>query len=87
MVDTVRVGVNQLDSARIGPSLSRVGASREKKKKHVAGCGPTAGSDVPRALLRRAASDVGAAPLVPCPCFPGFNVSPLLYRERKKKNT
>ena len=30
--DTSRVGTNQPDSAQIGPSLSRVGASRRKKK-------------------------------------------------------
>ena len=84
MANMARVGVNQPNSARIGLSLSRVGASREKKKKHVVGCGSTAGSDIPRVLLCWAASDAGAAPLAPCSCFPGFNVSPLLYRERKK---
>ena len=40
MADTARVDMNQLDSAQIGPSLSRVGASRKKKKKKVAGRGP-----------------------------------------------
>ena len=34
--DTARVEVNQLDSTRIRPSLSRVGASQRKKRNHMA---------------------------------------------------
>ena len=72
-----RVDVNQPDSARIGPSLSRVGTGREKKKKkkHMAGRGLSrhqcVGNDVPRTSLRCAVSDAGAAPLALRPCFLG----------------
>ena len=80
--DTARVDANQPDSAQIGPSLSHVGASSEKKKKkkkNLAGRGSTrhqhASSSVPRASPYCAASDAGATPLAPCPCFPVFGSS------------
>ena len=57
----------QLDSAQIGPSRSRVGASQLKKNKsHVAWHGWTRGQRRPS---RVAALDAGAAPLVPRSCF------------------
>ena len=55
------------NSARIGTSRSRVGANRLKTRGiHVARRGGMRGQQRPR---RVAASDAGAAPLVPRPCF------------------
>ena len=82
MADTARFWPNQPDSARIEADSariephrresSRVGANPIKKKKKK---NPDAvrrvGNRVGRRVPRRAASDAGAAPLVPRPCFLG----------------
>ena len=68
-----RFGTNRAASARIEPhrrESSRVGANlRKKKKKKNVDAVRRAGNRVERRVPRRAASDVGAAPLVPRPCF------------------
>ena len=80
MADTARFWPNQpdsalieADSARIEPhrrESSRVGANpRKKKKKKNADVVRHAGNRIGRHVSRRAASDAGAAPLVPRPCF------------------
>ena len=71
--DFGRYGPSWPNLAQIGPSRSRVGASRLKKKKkttwpNTAGC---VGSGVPRVLSCPATSDAGATPLVSRPCFTG----------------
>ena len=78
MADTARFWPNQpnsarieADSARIEPhrrESSRVGANPRKKKKN-ADAVRRAGNRVGRRVPRRAASDAGATPLVPRPCF------------------
>ena len=70
MADTARFWPNQPDSARIEADSARIEPSRhesEKKKKRRRG--PTCGQ--PR-RTPRPASDAGAAPLVPRPCFLGI---------------
>ena len=60
---------NQLGSARIKPSwleLSRVSANPRKKKKKK--------KTQTQSDARATASDAGAAPLVPRPCFLGFRL-------------
>ena len=72
-----RYGPSQRESAWIGPSLSRIGASqcelwqRKKKKTQMAGCSTNARAAA--SLACWAASDTGAAPLALHPCFPGIN--------------
>ena len=78
MADTARFWPNQPDSARIEADSariephrresSRVGANPRKKKK-IADAVRRAGNRVGRRVPRRAASDAGAAPLVPRLCF------------------
>ena len=58
-----RFGTNRAASARIEPCRRE---SEKKKKKKKPRRGPTRGQQ------RRAASDAGAAPLVPRPCFLAF---------------
>ena len=82
MADTARFWPNQpgsarikADSARIEPhrrESSRAGANpRKKKKKKKRRRGPTRRQSH---LTPRPASDAGAAPLVPRPCFLGVQV-------------
>ena len=65
--ESSRIGANRAESVRI----------REKKKKN-ADAVRRAGNRVGRRVPRRAASDTGAAPLVPRPCFLGFKLWPPL---------
>ena len=65
--ESSRIGANQAKSARIKPSRRE---SEKKKKKKKPRRGPTRGQ--PR-RTPRPASDAGAAPLVPRPCFLGLN--------------
>ena len=79
MADTARIWPNQPDSARIEADLARiephwrelsqVGANPRKKKKKNADAVRRAGNRVGRRVPHRAASDEGAAPLVPRPFF------------------
>ena len=62
--ESSRIGANRAASARIEPSWRE----SEKKKKN-ADAVRRAGNRVGRRVPRRAASDAGAAPLVPRPCF------------------
>ena len=71
MADTARFWPNQPDSARIEADSARIEPHRresEKKKKNPDAV-RRAGNRVERRVPRRTASDVGAAPLVPRPCF------------------
>ena len=70
MADTARFWLNQPDSARIEANSARIEPHRresekKRKKKKNADAVQHAGNRV----LRHAASDAGAAPLVPRPCF------------------
>ena len=67
--DMARVGANQPNSIRIGPSLCRVGARRTKKKKKDAA--PTRRQ---QRCLRVAASDVGVVAVLPRPCILAQNL-------------
>ena len=65
MADLAQFNANQTKSEpRRRKSLRVV----ERKKKHVAGRGPTRGQQRPS---RVATSNTGVAPLAPCPCFTG----------------
>ena len=59
--ESSRIGVNRAESVRI--------REKRKKKKKNADAVRRAGNRVGRRVPRRAASDAGAAPLVPRPCF------------------
>ena len=63
--ESSRIDANRAESARI----------REKKKKN-ADADRRAGNCVGRRVPRRAATDVGAAPLVPRPCFLDWHSTP-----------
>ena len=63
-----RFGTNRAASARIEPSRRE----SEKKKKKNLDAVRRAGNRVGRCVPRRAASDAGAVPLVPRPCFLAF---------------
>ena len=70
LAESARFGTNRAASARIEPSRRE---SEKKKKKKNADAVRRAGNRVGRRVLRRAASDAGAAPLVPRPCFLDFS--------------
>ena len=77
--DMADSGPSRPDSGRIISSRSRVGLRRRESAKITWNPRGTtrrdavgrSGSGVPCATLRPAASDAGAAPLVPRPCFLG----------------
>ena len=81
LADTGRFRPILADIGRYRPIQARVGPNRLASVKTTWDPrGPTwldtagrAGSDVPCASPRPAASDAGAAPPVPRPCFPGFS--------------
>ena len=68
---SARISLIQRKSAQVYATSAQVMKKKKKKKKswvwhrHV-------GSGVPYMSPRRAASDAGAAPLAPCPCFPDY---------------
>ena len=73
MVDTARFWSNQPGSAQIKADSTRIEPrrreSKKKKKKKNADADRRAGNRIGRRILRWAASDTGAAPLVLRPCF------------------
>ena len=75
-----RIGPIPRESARFGAASARVGFKKMKATwRDAAGC---AGSGVPHMSQHPAASDAGAAPLVPRPCFTKFLC---IFGRRKKK--
>ena len=81
MADTARFWPNQPDSARIEPH--RRESKKKKKKKKKPRRSPTRGQ--PR-RTPRPASDAGAAPLVPRPCFLAYQIIYFGEREREIPN-
>ena len=75
MADMARFWPNQPDSVQIEADSARIEPHRreseEKKKKKNPDAVRRAGNRVGRRVPRRAASNAGAAPLVPRPCFLG----------------
>ena len=67
--DSTRIEPHWRESSRIGANRAESARIREKKKKKNADAVRRAGNRVGRRVPRRAASDAGAAPLVPRPCF------------------
>ena len=65
LAESARFGMNRAASARIKPSQRE----SEKKKKKNADADQRTGNRIGLRVLRQAASDAGAAPLVPHPCF------------------
>ena len=77
MADTARFWPNQPDSARIEADSARIEPHRRESEKKKPRRSPTRGQPrrtlrpASRCVGRRGASDAGAAPLVPRPCFLG----------------
>ena len=84
--DFGRISPVRLESKPIRHESSRIVCANLRKKKKNADAVRRAGNSVGRRVACRAASDAGAAPLVPRPCFLAYQIIYFGEREREIPN-